>query len=79
MFGCRENAGKRRPLALPASGHDPLASIAVVHPQWWLVHRVSLSGSFQFSIQLSRPPSLGLSMEEKKRMKKKEVRGEGRK
>jgi hypothetical protein len=72
MFGWRENAGKRHPLALPASGRDPPASgaVAVAHPQLWLAHRVSLSGS----LQLSRPPSLGLSVEDKKRTKRRKPR-----
>jgi len=67
-------AGKRRPLALPASGHDPLASDAVVHPHRWLVHLVSLSSSFQ----LSWPPS-SISLSRWKKRTKGRKSGEGRK
>jgi hypothetical protein len=80
MFGCRENARKRRPLALPASGRDPPASGAVVHPQRWLAHLASISGSLQLSLQLSRPPSpisLSRSLSGKKeKSEKKDARGE---
>jgi len=80
LFGCRENARKRRPLALPASGRDPPASGAVVHPQRWLAHLASISGSLQLSLQLSRPPSpisLSRSLSGKKeKSEKKDARGE---